>query len=512
MAAMAPDRQDPRRTASIANLILPSSEVPTDRSSLLSLSHLAASMQPIETSTSSSQRRRRAAAEAFARTSSVPAALREQTSDHRPHHPQQQQRSQVPVQLGVARPTSKRISRTKSAFASRNSLRAVAAAAVTSARDSNVAPTSPAGTPATSSGGNGGNIGALPSPASLALSPTPSPAALKPMAAMPMGGGIGSKHTSASNSIESCVPPPDVRLTAGHASVKREGLGVGGGRYSTIEFASNALMGMKGRRGGDGMEIDGEFELREPSSSSHDARLISRPSRGRTTPDAKRAQNRESAKRFRVAQKKRWADLQETVEKKDKEIARLKDMLQEVTNQNLAERRGNAVTKVNQKADALAMAELDLFVKLMCSSGDLDRGNKAKAVQPPIAASIGALYRVIVAKLDGTVLGVRHLNADCGNAMGGEVGSLLWDHVHSSDSAHLRFTVVHASRMASVMGEEPIVFSYRRKEMQKDKEQENGNSDEVEKESYMRMKGCIYPLADENGEISSVILAEFVEI
>lgn len=394
-------------------------------------------------------------------------------------------------------------------------MRAVAAAAATSARDSNVAPTSPAAAPATPSGGNGGNAGALPSPASLALSPTPSPAGLKTMVAMPMGGGIGSKHTSASNSIESCVPPPDVRLTARHTNVKGERLGIGGGRYSTIEFAGNALTGMKGRRGGDGMEIDGEFEQREPSSSSHDARINGRLGRGlgRATPDAKRAQNRESAKRFRVAQKKRWADLQETVEKKDKEIARLKDMLQEVTNQNLAERRGNLVTKVNQKADALAMAELDLFIKLMCSSNDMDRGSKAEGnVQPPIAASIGALYRVIVAKLDGSVLGVRHLNADCGNAMGGEVGSLLWDHVHSSDSAHLRFTVVHASKMASVMGEEPIVFSYRRKAVQNSRDRMSGNSDEVERESYMRMKGCIYPLADENGGISSIILAEFVEI
>lgn len=336
---------------------------------------------------------------------------------------------------------------------------------------------------------------------------------LKPIVATPMGGGIGSKHTSASNSIESCVPPPEVRLAVRHSDVKREGMGIAGGRYSTIEFATNALVGMRGGRGGDGMEIDGEFEQREPSSSSHDAKLMGRPSRSRTTPDAKRAQNRESAKRFRVAQKKRWADLQETVEKKDKEIARLKDMLQEVTNQNLAERRGNEVAKVNQKADTLALAELDLFVKLMCSSNDVDGSSKAKGnVQPPIAASIGALYRVIVAKLDGTVLGVRHLNTGCGNVKGGDIGSLLWDHVHSSDSAHLRFTVVHASRMASVLGEEPTVFSYRRKEEHNRGEQKDENADRVERESYMRMKGCIYPLSDETGEINSVILAEFVEI
>jgi len=46
-------------------------------------------------------------------------------------------------------------------------------------------------------------------------------------------------------------------------------------------------------------------------------------SRVRTTPDAKRAQKRESDKRFRVAQKQRWAELQDTVAEKDGEIAKL---------------------------------------------------------------------------------------------------------------------------------------------------------------------------------------------
>lgn len=267
------------------------------------------------------------------------------------------------------------------------------------------------------------------------------------------------------------------------------------------------------------MVVDAEYDGKERSTSSMDAKMLNRQGRSRTTPDAKRAQNRESAKRFRVAQKKRWADLQETVERKDREIAKLKDMLQEVTNQNLAQRKNKGGMSVEEerkmvdKMDALALAELRLFLKLMGSSEDNGRGigSAAAAVgnQPPIAASIGSLYRVIVAKTDGIVLGVRHLNTKVGNAMGGEVGSLLWDHVHSSDTAHLRFTAVHASTMASVLGESPTVFSYRRKEVKAGGRAQGAS----QPDSYMRIKGCIYPLqADENNAVNSIILAEFVEI
>lgn len=266
------------------------------------------------------------------------------------------------------------------------------------------------------------------------------------------------------------------------------------------------------------MDVDAEYEQREPSSSSHDAKLARGASRSRTTPDAKRAQNRESAKRFRVAQKKRWAELQETVERKDEEISRLKDMLQEVTNQNLASRSRPHTKKLpslaHEKADSLTIAELGLFVKLMCSPNtpDAERVKREeKAIVPPIAANIGTFYRVIVAKLDGSVLGNRHVNDTCGKAMGGEVGGVIWEHVHSSDSAHLRFTVVHAAKMASVMNGEPTVFSYRRRELIV-KYEEDKLEQGQEREKYMRMKGCLYPMADEYGDVTQVLLAEFIEI
>lgn len=94
--------------------------------------------------------------------------------------------------------------------------------------------------------------------------------------------------------------------------------------------------------------------------------------------------------------------------------------------------------------------------------------------------------------------------------MGGEVGSLLWEHVHSSDIAHLRFTVVHAARMASVMNGEPNVFSYRRRQLvvKREDQVEMG----MDKVKYMRMKGCLYPISDENGVIVQVLLGEFIEM
>lgn len=414
---------------------------------------------------------------------------------------------QSSVQLGVARTHSKRLSRTKSAFAGRSSLRAVAAAAAVGAqgpaRDTNASaiPISPGG------GGGDGNAHSFMSPAALPISGTPSPTVLRAVSVTPLGAVASSKQTSASNSVESCVP-------AGGAARKEHG------RYSTLDIASTALMGRGSSVGKEPMAIDVEYEGRERSSSSLDVKQLNRQSRSRTTPDAKRAQNRESAKRFRVAQKKRWADLQETVERKDREIARLKHMLQEVTNQNLAKRKeeGEMIVegrKTVDTMDALALAELRLFLKLMGSSEDNGRemGGTAAGVanQPPIAASIGSLYRVIVAQTDGSVLGVRHLNEKVGNAMGGEAGSLLWDHVHSSDTAHLRFTAVHANKMATALGENPTVFSYRRKEVRGvGRAQAQGAS---QADSYMRIKGCIYPLpADENNEVHSIILAEFVEI
>lgn len=339
----------------------------------------------------------------------------------------------------------------------------------------------------------------------------------------------------------------------------------------------------------DSMDVDvvGAHDLldqMEPSSSSHDAKLLSRPSRSKTTPDAKRAQNRESAKRFRVAQKKRWAELQETVLEKDAEIARLKGMLQEVTNQTLStmqsDRRRNrdsvagsgrapsahagmgeegevgetagavgvasGSASASAKVDALAVAELDLFVKLLCAQDEDDEEGgqqgegmlertassttrRRREVRPPLAADIGSLHRVIVSKLNGSVLGVRHENSRNGCVMGGDVGGCLWEHVHSSDSAHLRASVVHAKTMLQVMGGQPSVFSYRRRErvdgsgggggrgiddLEEDDVREGRDSRHGNRrnECYIRMKGCLYPLMDDDRNVNGVILAEFIEL
>lgn len=273
-----------------------------------------------------------------------------------------------------------------------------------------------------------------------------------------------------------------------------------------------------------------DMEQLEPSSSSHDARLLNRPGRSKTTPDAKRAQNRESAKRFRVAQKKRWAELQDTVAEKDTEIERLKGMLQEITNSTLTTMRrdvepaGRSSVPVPPvevlptvpavpKVDALTVAELELFVKLLRpQEGEPPNltGSVDTEGSPPLAADIGSLHRVIVSKLDGSVLGVRHESRRNGAALGGEVGGVLWEHVHSSDSAHLRASVVHAKTMLQVMGGQPSVFSYRRR--RRAEHPRELSSSKSGKEAYIRMKGCLYPLVDDDGEVTQVILAEFIEI
>lgn len=268
----------------------------------------------------------------------------------------------------------------------------------------------------------------------------------------------------------------------------------------------------------------------ELSSSSLDARMASRATRGKITPDAKRAQNRESAKRFRVAQKKRWAELLETVAEKDAEIERLKGMLQEITSSTLTTMRretgaadlstnptplasGAPSTSSAPKIDSLTVAELDLFVKLLRpqegEGAEIPSSSDTEG-SPPLAADIGSLHRVLVSRLDGSVLGVRHESRRNGAALGGDVGGLLWEHVHSSDSAHLRASVVHAKTMLQVMGGQPSVFSYRRR--RRSNNVDDHSVPRAGKDAYIRMKGCLYPLVDDDGEVTQVILAEFIEI
>lgn len=288
---------------------------------------------------------------------------------------------------------------------------------------------------------------------------------------------------------------------------KKEAFQLAAQRFSSADFASNVLASP---RDAEAMDVDVEYEQREPSSSSHDAK-VARQNRARTTPDAKRAQNRESAKRFRVAQKKRWAELQETVERKDAEIERLKNMLQEVTTQHLASANQDQAPPAvsSEKVDSITLCELNMFVQLMVSRRDDTRGSSSHSgnrLTMPLVSGIGGLHRVVVSRLDGSVLGVRHKNNLLGEVMGGEVGGLVWDYVHVTDVAHLRFTVVHASRMASsLLKSEPNVFSYRRRKRVHESSGEN-------EEQFLRMNGCVYPLAEENGEIKTVLFAEFIEM
>lgn len=303
-------------------------------------------------------------------------------------------------------------------------------------------------------------------------------------------GGYASKHTSASNSFESCGVPQQ-------KSIKNEVFQAAAARFGNVEFASSALASM--RHDADGMDID-DVEGREPSSSSHDAKA--QRNRSRTTPDAKRAQNRESAKRFRVAQKKRWAELLDTVERKDAEIDRLKGMLQDVTNASISKRRVDKV--VPQKADVLAMAELELFIKLMVARELRNGPLQDRKLLPPLAADIGSLYRVVVAKTDGSIMGVRHHNGTLGEVMGGDVGGFLWDYIHGSDDAHIRFVVMNAGSSPHEYLQRTHVISYRRRTKRSIGDDEN-------KPKYIRMKGCAYPVGNAAGVVESLLFAEFIE-
>lgn len=548
MAATAPDGSG-RRSASIANLLLPSTDLP--EKNLLSLSHLAATMEPASPASpprfdpERAARRRAAAAQAFAaRTRSVPIAVGKRPTpvasgapsaaqlQHQQlqHHTPTDGRKRLSkaaggaanggASLGVSHPSQKKIGRTKSGFAANSSfrraaMRVAAAPQVSSDADSNnSAPRTPPPPPP------GAMVPGTPS------MPTPSASVLRPICANPMA----NKNTNASGSIESCIPTEGMQNmkmasplynATGGAHPKGEMYQIASAKMSNEDYASNALARMRnhGRTSvpnGMLMDVDdGDDDNAEPSSSSQDAKLQRSGSRTRTTPDVKRAQNRESAKRFRVAQKKRWAELQDTVERKDEEIARLKDMLQEITNKNLSSVQpsssGLPTSLSGAQADALTLAELGLFVKLLSSRKNASSGGSSKAQeQPPVpcpASSIGSLHRVVVARLDGYVLGVRHQNDACGVAMGGAVGGCIWDDVHGSDMAHLQCTVVNAERMASIMGGQLNVFAYQRRRAPQSDTKQDGE----QPVSYMRMKGCVYPLVDANGSVSSVMLAEFIE-
>lgn len=247
----------------------------------------------------------------------------------------------------------------------------------------------------------------------------------------------------------------------------------------------------------------GMSKMTSSSTPSTPARTQGTPgtSTTRTTPDAKRAQNRESAKRFRVAQKKRWADLQATVAEKEAEIAKLKAMLQELTESRLPKQRlsatGEGIPSIAATPpDSLVLGELDLMVKLMSAPG----GDHSR--RPP-ASNVGQLHRILVATTEGIITGTRHQQPYRGGSVvsGGRVGEAIWEDVPEGDQLQLRFTVLHATRMASEMAAEPVVFAYRRKAGDK----------KAQGSEYVRMKGCVHPLLDEDARVSTLLLAEFIE-
>lgn len=471
--AMATMRDGTTPRTSIANLILPPADISAEN--LLSLSNLAASMAPA----APSDRRRN-----FNRTKSTPAIRKHHhlPSEHLPDDTRRNHRmsrtTSVAAPLGVAHTSTKRLSRRGSGLALSNAARN-AIVSSTSGIVSADSSSDPPGTPRAR----------IPVSAPAQAS-APSPAVLRPIHSNPITGY--SKQTSQTNSVESCVPPASpIKSEAYHTAAARFQAG----------FAANALASMRA----DPMECD-DAEHREPSSSSHDAKLAPRSGRSRTTPDAKRAQNRESAKRFRVAQKKRWVELQNTVGAKDKEIEKLKCMLQEVTNNTLAKRDDENRVSVGDGLpgggdDPLGAAELSLFVKLMMSPKEEQRTEKPGKPAVPLAANIGALYRVLVCKVDGCVLGIRH-HTDSGiRAMGGDVGALVWDHVEPIGVPHLRFSIVHAPHMEKFTQNEPQVLAYRRRQ-----------GAEREQHAWVRMKGCVYPAKNQDGHVVAVLLAEFIEL
>lgn len=484
MAATVPDEH--RRSASIANLLLPNADLP--ERNLLSLSRLAAEMEPVSPADAAAAA---AAAARFSRTRSVPAIDR---------------RGQR-ASLGVAGPSPKRLSRTKSAFGP--GLRRAVAGAVASTT----------ATTATSSASSAQR--------------QPGSAAFDAGVLRPIHPQATSKATSATNSADSAppkqthprhsmhIPPPAGMLQLPRMHPGTRGLTIDAQRRDIFQVAAAHMRGAEYAeqprtpitpRTPEVRMMDVEVDAREPSSSSHEAGARGQPSRAagkaRTTPDAKRAQNRESAKRFRVAQKKRWADLQETVRERDEEIQRLKDMLQKVTETRLPTDGPRAPAPLPAgpvAADKLIMAELDLFVKLVSSPEQPPASARAGSFLVSPASNIGCLHRVLIAGVDGAIAGVRHQASSRARACGG-VGQYVWDDVHESDSLQLRFTVLHASRMAADMAREALVFAYRRRIARA--KVEGADAPEAQ---YMRMKGCVHPVMTPAGEVSHLVIAEFVE-
>jgi hypothetical protein len=195
--------------------------------------------------------------------------------------------------------------------------------------------------------------------------------------------------------------------------------------------------------------------------------------------------------------------LQATVAERDSEIDTLKRMLQEVTESRLPAQRLSATGEpagsiTASPPDSLVLGELDLLVKLMSAPGG-DRTRRSPA------SNVGHLHRVLVASTDGLVTGVRHQQPHHKGSVagGGKVGQTIWDDVPEGDQLQLRFTVLHATRMASEMAAEPVVFAYRRRAIV--------SNTRSTADVYVRMKGCVHPLLDDQGRVSNLLVAEFIE-
>jgi len=99
--------------------------------------------------------------------------------------------------------------------------------------------------------------------------------------------------------VESCVPTDCVRnVRASSPCVdtpsRKAAYQASAGRFKGVDYAYNALARIRSTAAPTPepmVYFDGELDQRDPSSSSHDARLALQ-ARARTTSDAKRAQNK----------------------------------------------------------------------------------------------------------------------------------------------------------------------------------------------------------------------------
>lgn len=546
MSAAAPSGQPMSRTA-IANLVSPPRPISysADDRNLHSLSQLAAAMPHESTAAPTADRRQRPSTYRAA-TPAQPEregtlAVSTLPDDQRRAAPivtppssaslarMQRTSSLQASALRVSRSSSKKPSRSRSGLSPSRARRAAIEAVAVSRAPVSAPNTAPASPVPGATDRRSNLVGPL---SSVGLQD--SSAVLRSISQNPIAADTvhGFSQTAASNSSRGGHGSAQVH-TGGSSVYRRL-------PKAALEAAARNISPQFSRslRPSDAMDVEPDHDFPEISSSSHDNRsggleqqlsptvdqaeqvqagsARGAGARSKTTPDVKRAQNRESAKRFRVAQKQRWREKEEEVQEKIREIAKLKKMLQDITSTSLERNAmsgsGSTLSVQSVKLDLIVTAELNMYRDLLAPRTDPAAGSSSTNI--PMASDIGSLYRVLVSQLDGNVFGIRYENKANGAALGPEVGGCLWDGVHPSDNAHLRCNVVHMDVMVKV-SEQPMVFSYRRRRAPAtpDPHESDEITPAVSTKDFIRLKGCLYPLIQgENKEVIAVVLAEFVEL